>query len=216
MEVRRYAPVLAIAIAVVLALVNATVFAYRWLRGTIEVEGPTAARGAACVGFYSSAAQSGITLPSAGTNYNAPTYGTKSLSVTPGDAVCQWSVGGTTYSLYESITVTIPVTVGSWYIKDFYGFGYNGTAGGPTVYVYLVVEDAPTEVSFTEAKLILYKGAASVGELDLATTGTRLGPISLSPGEALQLDLRFDAQGTGTATFRVGFYATQRPEEAPR
>jgi len=130
---KRFVPVIALVIAaVVLGAVNATAFAYRWIQGTVTVAEPTAARGAACVGFYSSSTQSGISptyLPEAGTNHNAQTYGTNTISVTTGQVVCQWD----SYSLYESITVTIPVTVGSWYIRDFYGFGYSGTSSDPTV-----------------------------------------------------------------------------------
>jgi hypothetical protein len=217
-EMKRFAPVIAlIIVAVVLGAVNATVFAYRWIQGTVTVAGPTAARGAACVGFYSSATQSGISptyLPPAGTNYNAQTYGTNTISVTPGQVVCQWSVGTTTYSLYESISVNVPITVGSWYIKDFYGFGYNGTASDPTVYVYIKVEQPITDSNIAAANLYIYKGGTLVATVDLKS-GTATGsPITLNPGEGLQLDLFINATGTGTATFKVGFYVSQE-REAP-
>jgi hypothetical protein len=227
-EMKRFVPVIALVIAaVVLGAVNATVFAYRWIQGTVTVAGPTYARGVACVGFYSSAAQSGITLPTAGTNYNAQTYGDNTISVTPGQIVCQWTVGTTTYYLYESITVDVPITVGSWYIKDFYGFGYNGTATDPPVYVYIKVEYLITDENIVVANLTLYnaKRYAKVAVIDLRTgnvlegpgAGTTIaGPITLSPGDALQLDLSIRATGaTTSATFKVGFYVSQE-QEAPR
>jgi hypothetical protein len=226
-EMKRFVPVIALVIAaVVLGAVNATVFSYRWIQGTVTVAGPTYARGAACVGFYSSAAQSNITLPEAGTNYNAQTYGTNTISVTPGQAVCQWIVNTTTYYLYESITVDVPITVGSWYIKDFYGFGYYGAATDPLVYVYIKVEYLITDENIVVANLILYNANTSdkVAVIDLRTgnvlegrgAGTTIaGPITLSPGDALQLDLSIRATGATSATFKVGFYVSQE-QEAPR
>ena len=212
-KMKRLTPVVAILIvAIALAAVNATAFAYRWMQATVEVKGPTEARGAACVGFYSSAQQNGINLPSAGTNYNARTYGTNTISVTPGLAVCQWTVGGKTYSLYESITVIIPVTVGSWYIKDLYGFGYNATSG--TVYVYIKVEDLADEQGVDFAYLYLYKEGSPVAEVDLKTGTVSVSPISLGAREALQLDLFINA--TSTTTFKVGFYATYSSGESLR
>jgi len=230
---KRFAPVIALVIAaVVLGAVNATVFAYRWMQGTVTVAGPAAARGVACVGFYSSADQNGITLPSAGTNYNAQTYGNNKISVTPQTPVCQWTVDTKTYYLYESISVNVPITVGSWYIRDFYGFGYNGTTSDPTVYVYIKVEQPITDSSnIASANLTLYStktGALApvkVAVIDLKTgnvlegpgAGTTIaGPITLSPGDALQLDLSIRATGATTgATFKVGFYVSQE-QEAPR
>lgn len=226
---KRFAPVIALVIAaVVLGAVNATAFAYRWIQGTVTVKGPTDARGAACVGFYSSAEQSNINLPSAGTNYNAQTYGTNNISVTPGQTVCRWTVNGTTCRLYESISVTVPITVGSWYIKDFYGFGYNGTSSDPKVYVYIKVEQSINDSNnIVAANLTLYNASTSakVAVIDLMTGrvlegpaagSTIAGPITLNPGDALQLDLSIRATGkTSAATFKVGFYASQK-REAPR
>ncbi|MEZ0289583.1 MAG: hypothetical protein ABWJ42_00630, partial [Sulfolobales archaeon] len=137
---RKTAIILTTLLIATLVVVNATVFAYRWLEGTINVADKTAASGAACVGFYSSSDQQGIILPTAGTNYNTQTYDGNSISVTPSNPVCQWTVDSITYSLYEGISVTVPITIGTWYIKDFYGFGYKGTASDPTVYVYIKVE----------------------------------------------------------------------------
>jgi hypothetical protein len=219
-EMKRFAPVIALVIAaVVLGAVNATVFAYRWMQGKVTVAGPTEARGAACVGFYNSSGseRSYGGLPAAGTNYNAPTYGTNYITVTPGQKVCQWTVGTTIYYLYEGITVEIPITVGSWYIKDFYGFGYYGTAASdPTVYVYIKVEQSITDTNIKTAYLYIYKGDTSVATVDLKTEA-RVGPITLNPGDALQLDLFINATSATSATFKVGFYATQATTpEAPR
>jgi len=212
---RRAAALLLVAVVALASVVNATVFAYRWLSGTVSIEGADKARGAACTGFYSAADQSGITqfLPNLGTNYNAPTYGTTySITVTPGAVVCQWTTASGTYKLYEGITVTIPVTVGSWYIQDFYAFGYNGTGTTPTVHVYFRVEDTAEYV--TTAKLIIWKGTTRV-ELDLLSLGAMTSVISLSPCDALRLDLYLNASTTGTATFRVGVYVTQESGESP-
>jgi hypothetical protein len=222
---KRFAPVIALVIAaVVLGAVNATVFAYRWMQGTVTVKGPTAARGAACVGFYSSAAQNGITLPPAGTNYNAQTYGTNTTSVTPGLPVCQWTVGTTTYSLYESISVNVPITVGSWYIKDFYGFGYNGTSSDLPVYVHIKVEQQIADSNIAAAYLYLYNASTGalvtlVTTVDLKAGSVTETPIMLNPGNSLQLDLYINATGTTTtsATFKVGFYVSSySSSETPR
>ena len=211
---------LVVAVVALVGVVNATVYAYRWITGTVQIAPASEAGGAACTGFYSSAAQSGISptyLPSVGTNYNAPTYGTNTIQVTTGDIVCQW--GTTPYKLYESIDVNIPVTVGSWYIQDFYGFGYyNGTV---PVYVWFRLENDATEGSYlTTAKLVIYKVGSSgtptyVTELDLlGSSGTYVSAGSLNPGEAFRLDLRFDAASAGTASFKVGVYVSQE-NEAP-
>jgi len=213
---KRFVPVIALVIAaIVLAAVNATAFAYRWIQGTVNVAGPTEARGAACVGFYSSGSEKSYGgLPAAGTNYNAPTYGDKTISVTHGQTVCQWTVDTSTYYLYEGITVNVPITVGSWYIKDFYGFGYYGGTTG-TTYVYIKVEQ-PIVGPITVANLTLYKANTNtkVATVDLKS-GTITGPITLNPGDALQLDLFINATAETTAKFKVGFYVSQK-QEAPR
>jgi len=213
MEKRNVVIASVILLAALVAVVNAAAFAYRWMEATANVAGATSAAGAACVGFYSSAAQSGITLPTAGTNYQATTYGGNSISVTPGNVVCQWTSGSNTYSLYESISVNLPLTVGSWYIRDLYGFGYNATAGSPTVYVWIKVEQAVSGVQ--TAKLILYKAGQQVDEIDLTST-TTYGPYTLNAGEAFQLDLLFDTNNAGSYSFKVGFYASQQSSEPPR
>jgi len=215
MEKRSALIVSAILLTAIVAVVNAAAFAYRWMDATANVAGATDARGAACVGFYSSIAQSGITLPEAGTNYQAATYGGNSISVTPGDVVCEWTSGGRTYRLYESITVSLPLTVGSWYIRDLYGFGYYATSGSPAVYVWIKVEEPVSGSGVQTAKLILYKAGAKVAEIDLTTTAT-YGPYTLYPGEAFQLDLHFDTDTAKTYSFKVEFYASQQSAEAPR
>jgi len=213
--------VLVVAAVALIGVVNATVFAYRWMTGTINISGPSTATGAACTGFYSSADQSGIDLPSVGTNYNAPTYGTNTISVTPGDVSASGLQMGVHISYTRVSTVDIPVTVGSWYIQDFYGFGYNGDTGDPTVYVWFRLEDPATDGSYlTTAKLVIYKVDSSgtttyVTELDLlGSTGTYVSAGSLNPNEAYRLDLSFDAASAGTVSFKVGVYVSQE-NEAP-
>jgi hypothetical protein len=209
--------VLLVALVAIVGVVNATVYAYRWMTGTVNVAGPGYAEGAACTGFYSSTEQNipETYLPNVGTNYNAPTYGENTITITTGDIVCTWTVDTTTYRLYESIEVTIPVTVGSWYIQDFYGFGYY--RGSDKVYVYFRVEDDATDYGIlTTAYLIIRRpDGTEIARLNLLTRGDQTSAIELSPGQGLRLDLYFDARGTGTVTFKVGVYVTQEPGEAP-
>lgn len=204
-----------LAVVASLILANAAVFAYRWVNGNLTAAPVTEGRGAACVGFYSSVAQPNINLPTAGTNYNAPAYGGNSLSITPGDTVCQWTVNGTTYRLYESITVNVPLVVGSWYIKDFYGFGYRGTSGDIPIYVTIVIEDALTDGEFRGSASLEIRRAGSgslLGDMSLVTLGST-GPFVLQPGEAFILSLKFDVQEpTQNANFRVAFYASHSNE----
>jgi hypothetical protein len=215
--------VLIVAAVALIGVVNATAFAYRWMTGNITISDASNARGAACTGFYSSVAQSGISptyLPGVGTNYNAPTYGSYGISVTPGAVTCQWTVNTTTYELYESINVNINVTVGSWYIQDFYGFGYHGTPGtDPTVYVWFRLEDPATDGNYlTTAKLVIYKVDSSgtvtyVNELNLLnSTGSYVYAGSLNPKEAFRLDLSLDAASAGEEFFKVGVYVSQENE----
>jgi len=210
--------VLLVALVAIVGVVNATVYAYRWMTGTVNIAGPDQARGAACTGFYSSRAQTNISptyLPKVGTNYDAPTYGGNTITVTPGDVVCQWTADSSTYYLYESIEVEIPVTVGSWYIQDFYGFGYY--RGPPSeVYVYFRVDETNLSSLLTTAYLIIRDTEGNeAARLDLRTLGAQTSAIALSPGSGLRLDLYFDASGTGTVTFKVGVYVTQESGEAP-
>jgi len=216
--------VLLVAVVALIGVVNATVYAYRWMTGTVSVAGPGDAVGAACTGFYSAAAQQNITdfLPGFGTNYNAPTYGTNNITVTPGDVVCQWTVTvdntTRTYYLYESIKVTINVTVGSWYIQDFYAFGYNATTGSPTVYVYFRVDEDAADNSILTTAYLIIRGDRGIelARLNLTQLGAQTDAIKLNEtAKALRLDLYFDASTTGTVTFKVGVYVTQEPDEAP-
>jgi len=215
---KRFVPLLVIAVATVAALASAAAFAVRVLQGSVTVAPATSAKGAACTGFYSSAVEQGIPLPQAGTNYNAPTYGTNSISVTPSTPVCQWTSNSTTYTLYGSLQVNVPVTVGRWYIKDFYGFGYNGTATDPVVYVYLKVESAASTQYLSDAELLVYNATTGdlIGPLDLTSSSATLGPIKMRPGTALQLDLELTGTAQGTTSFAVGFYVTQSTGETPR
>jgi hypothetical protein len=217
---KRYTTIIAmLIIAIAVAAVNAAAFAYRWMQITVDVKSASQARGAACVGFYSSEKQSGIEpeyLPEAGTNYNAKTYYDQLITVYEGQAVCTWNG----YSLYEGITVSLPITVGSWYIKDFYGFGYYGTRDTPVpVYVWIKVEDPADESGISNAMLIFYNATTKdhVANIDLKTSGPETPTvIKLYPGQALQLDLFIDATQQVTATFKVGFYASHQGNEAPR
>jgi hypothetical protein len=221
-EMDRRLLVLIVAVVALIGVVNATAFAYRWMTGNITISDASSARGIACTGFYSSADpdQSGIDLPEVGTNYNAPTYGGNTISVTPGDSVCEWTVGSSTYKLHESITVDIPVTVGSWYIKDFYGFGYHGSTDDPsTVYVTFKLEEPVSDITAISNAYLIIKssdGSTEIGRLDLVS-GTTIGPFSLSRNSAWRLDLRFNATSTSTdpVSFTVGVYVSLSSTESP-
>jgi hypothetical protein len=210
---------LVVAVVALVGVVNATVYAYRWITGTVRIAGPDQATGAACTGFYA-ADNRDPNMPDVGKNYNAPTYGTNTINVTPGHVVCQWTSGGQTYYLYESIEVTIPITVGSWYIQDFYGFGYYGTGTDP-VYVYFRVDEDATDGGYlTTAYLIIRNtGGSEIARLNLSSSGAQTTAITLSPGQGLRLDLYFDAKldanTAGTVRFKVGVYVTQKSGEAP-
>lgn len=204
---------LVVAVVALVGVVNATVYAYRWIQGTVTIAGPGQATGAACTGFYSSTEQ-GIPntyLPEVGKNYNAPTYGTNTITVTPGNVVCTFD----SYNLYESIEVTIPITVGSWYIQDFYGFGYYRGTG--SVYVYFRVDETNLSSLLTTAYLIIRDTrGGEIARLNLLELGNQTSTaIELSSGSGLRLDLYFDASDTGTVSFKVGVYVTQEPSEAP-
>ena len=207
---------LVVAVVALVGVVNATVYAYRWITGTVKIAPAGEAGGAACTGFYSSAEQNipETYLPSVGTNYRAQTYDNLYISVTPSDPVCTFNG----YNLYESIEVEIPITVGSWYIQDFYGFGYyNGT---DPVYVWFRLEDPATDGDYlSTAKLVIYKvdsegNVQYVAELDLlGSSGSYVSAGSLNSGEAFRLDLRFDAANAGEVSFTVGVYVSQENEE---
>jgi len=217
-EVDRRLLVLIVAAVALIGVVNATAFAYRWMTGNITISDASNARGIACTGFYSSADQSGIDLPPVGTNYNAKTYGDQQISVSTGQAVCQWTNGTNTFYLYESITVNIPVTVGLWYIKDLYGFGYHGADTDPTVYVWFRLEQPASGTgSISDAYLIIINSTSGViGSLNLlSSSGAMIGPFQLSPGSAWSLDLRFNATRIGSVSFTVGVYVSYQNNESP-
>jgi len=200
-----------------LVVVNAAVFAYRWMKVDITVYPPTKASGAACTGFYSSEEQSDITqfLPEAGTNYNAETYGGYTISVSKGNVVCRWG-SGATYELYESIEVSMNLTSGSWYIKDLYGFGYKGSVSDPTVYVWIKVEQPVSGVNYAYLQVYNASTGGSVVNVSLTTGGTSYGPYPMLPGKAFQLDLNISIANPGDYSFKVGFYVSKQNEEGPR
>jgi hypothetical protein len=212
--------VLIVAAVALIGVVNATVFAYRWMTGTVRIAPAGEAGGAACTGFYSIVDQPDISgyLPRAGSNAGAPTYGGNSITVEPSNPVCQWTneTSGGQVNLYESIDVSIPITVGYWYIRDFYGFGYyNGTV---PVYIWFRLEDpADDDGILNGASLVVFKVSDStteyIGSFDLlSSTGSQWYITSLNSGEALRLDLILNAGSEGSATFRVGVYVSQESE----
>ncbi|MCS7107482.1 MAG: hypothetical protein NZ902_05215 [Acidilobaceae archaeon] len=214
----RYWLTTALALVLLVVVANATAYAYRWLDGTVQVAPPNNAQGAACTGFYTERAeQADNPLPDLGTNYDAPTYGPNSITVTPGAVVCQYTHGGNTFNLYESISVTVPITSGTWWIKDFYAFGYYGNGYTDNVHVFIRVKNIISGVNFDAAELRLYKfpGGQYVGMIDLKNSGSSLY-VMLASGEALRLDLWLDtaAGASGTANFALEFYVSQE-NEAP-
>jgi len=194
-EVDRRLLVLIVAAVALIGVVNATAFAYRWITGTVNIVGPSEAKGAACTGFYSASDQPNIDLPKLGINANAPTYGTNGTRVTPGNVACQWTTG----TLYQSIDVEVNITTGYWYIQDFYAFGYwNGTTNlSDKVYVYFKVE-RPIDTSK------VYSAYLAINGTKLNLTGYNMvGPIVINSGNATRLDLYINATDTGTASFTV-------------
>lgn len=216
-----------IGLIAILGIVNATIYTYRWITGTVYVYGPDVAAKLGCVGFYATD-QSGIGsyLPANGTNYNAPILGTgQQITVTPGQTVCKFpSSSSPQFSLYESIEVKINVTVGAWYIQDFYALGYYNEASTPqSIYVWLRLESSNMSLIATNATLIVYRND-STGPYTLSLTespGTLAGPIELRVNGSLRLDLYIDTKDLPSGqqymvgTFKVGFYVTQE-NEAPR
>ncbi len=225
-----------------LAVVNATVFAYRYLQGSVEVVASTgltkseaAQLGAGCTGFYIFGASSGNTiidnvLPSGGTNHdNQINTGTNWLGVKVDfndiPASCSWSsdTGTGTNTLYSGAKVYLNVSQGTWYVKDFLAFGYpelDTTVQPAPIYVTIKPTAVLSDPNIVEAKLILYKVDSSGNVLaskviDL-TSSTSSAQLDLNPGQAIQLDLKITATGTVTgASFEVGFYAATA-NEAPR
>jgi hypothetical protein len=134
--------------------------------------------------------------------------------------VCQWTneTSGRQVNLYEGIDVSINITVGYWYIRDFYGFGYyNGT---DPVHIWFRLEDPADDGRYlTGALLVVFKVSGSttehIGSFNLlSSTGTQWYITSLNSREALRLDLILNAGSNGSVTFRVGVYVSQE-NEAP-
>ena len=216
-KVDRRLLVLIVAAVALIGVVNATAFAYRWIQGTINVYGPEKAAGIACVGFYSSADQPDILgyLPPAGTNYKAPTYGNNKIEVTPSNPVCTWS----NYNLYEGISVNIPITNGTWYIQDFYGFGYySPNANDPDpVYVTFRVSQPITHENITSATLRLRNASNPsnvIAQINLITGSVDVTqPLTLSRNNAWKLDLIINATGTASnVQFNVDVYVSPSSE----
>jgi hypothetical protein len=207
--------VLIVAAVALIGVVNATAFAYRRIEGRIDVLGPENAAGIACVGFYSSAAQRNIGLPEAGTNHDAKTIGAITITVTPSNPVCTWS----NYNLYEGISVKIPITNGTWYIKDFYGFGYysRDTSDPDLVYVTFTVSKSIANTNITSAILRLRDATNPsnvIAQIDLITGNVNATqPLTLNKNNAWKLDLIITATGTASdVQFRVDVYVSPSSE----
>jgi len=222
-----------IMIAASMAIVNATVFAYRYLSGSVNAVASTglnadqaAALGAACSGFYIKGAPSGNTisndtvLPDGGTNNNnVINTGTAWLGVkvdfTNSEPACQWSDNSGTNTLYESATVYLNVSTGTWYIKDFLAFGYphiKDTMPSP-IYVTIKPTTVLNDPNIAEARLLIYKNNVLERTIDL-TSSSSSEPVQLNPGDGLQLDLELRATGTvSNAAFNVGFYVATTNEQ---
>ncbi len=211
-----------------LAIVNAAVFAVRYMYGTVNYSGAaTPADGAACTGFFTGT----LTLPdgsqlSAGTNSNAVEYNTTSIEVQLSTKACTWRLNNVEYDLYQEAYVTIHPKSGTWYYEDILGFGYvSSLSNPPTAYVTIKVEET-TISQATDAKLIVYKvsggSATPVGALDLKQAGETLS-VTMNANEALRLDLNITYSGsantnngnTGTETFKLAFYVSQSSETPP-
>ncbi|MCX8165837.1 MAG: hypothetical protein N3D79_04545 [Acidilobaceae archaeon] len=208
-------------LAAIVLVATAASFSYRQMSGTATVKGPAdpSLVGTACVGFYSAVEQPAATavLPLRGTNYQAPTYGNNRLSVTPSGVICQVPTGGGTVYLYESISVSVPITTGHWVIRDFYAIGYPSNRGGGTVYLYARVSDVmgdAGEPSFDIAKLWFYRHSdSSWSWVDLRFSTTHFVPLPLTPGDALWLELEIKTSQAGSAAFRVELYFTHEQEQ---
>jgi len=83
--------------------------------------------------------------------------------------------------------------------------------------VYFRVDETNLSSLLTTAYLIIRDTrGGEVARLNLLELGNQTTDvIQLSPGEGLRLDLYFDAKSTGTVSFKVGVYVTQKAGEAP-
>ncbi|MCS7107481.1 MAG: hypothetical protein NZ902_05210 [Acidilobaceae archaeon] len=217
----RYVVAAALLLVALAISANATAFVYRWLVGQVNIlqDDPDQARGILCTGFYSSAAQEGINLPSAGTNYNAPTFVGQGIQVTPGAVECRWLHNNRQYALYESIQASFSLTVGNWYIKDFYGFGYyqrNPNDPGQ-VYVSFRVANALNEAAgIVEARLFVYNAQNNqqVANLDLKVPSGFTQPIALPANGAFRLSLYIESNSqVQNADFRIDFAVSPSNEQ---
>ena len=82
--------------------------------------------------------------------------------------------------------------------------------------MYFRVDETNLSSLLTTAYLIIRDTrGGEIARLDLLTYGNKTRAIWLSPGSGLRLDLYFDAGDTGTVSFKVGVYVTQKAGEAP-
>jgi hypothetical protein len=235
---RKWLALAVVLFAASLAVVNATVFAYRYLQGNVEVVASTgltnetaAQLGAGCTGFYILGTASGDTitnssvLPEGGTNYdNQINTGTDWLGIkvdfTGIPASCSWSDGTGTNTLYSGAKVYLNVSQGTWYVKDFLAFGYpllDPAVQPAPIYVTIKPTTVLSDPNIAAAQLLVYDAdtGALLATIDL-TSSTSSAQIQLSPGQGVQLDLKVTATGTVTgASFEVGFYVATT-SEAPR
>ncbi|MCX8196583.1 MAG: hypothetical protein N3F67_05890 [Acidilobaceae archaeon] len=220
MRRNRYVVAAALLLVALAISANATAFVYRWLMGQVNiVQGePEQARGILCTGFYSSAAQEGINLPSAGTNYNAPTYVGQGIQVKPGAVECRWYYNNRQYELYESIEASFSLTVGRWYIRDFYGFGYykRNPDDPEQVFVSIRVSNALDEAAgIVAARLFVYNAQNNqeVANLNLKVPSGFTEPIALPANGAFRLSIYIESdRPVQNADFRVDFAVSPKPE----
>jgi hypothetical protein len=231
MQRSRWVVLAVVLIAASLAVVNATVFAYRELSGSINVVQSTglttsqaASLGAGCTGFYILGAASGNTisnktvLPAAGTNHENIINGNSThwlgIKTVFGSESCSWNSNGTN-TLYDSATIYMNVSQGSWYAKDILGFGYPNLGNNQPnpVYVTIKVLTAINATNIEAAQLIVYKGGTLEGTIDLTNSSAAL-QVQLAPGEGLQLDLYVKAKGAvDNVPFTLGFYVATTNEQ---
>jgi hypothetical protein len=234
---KKHAILAALALVAALAVVNATVFAYRTLYGQVKVTDATSNQdentiiqfGAACAGFYINDGETQDTigddglLPTAGTNNQAtianPSNGWYGVKVELGEKACEWTntTSSKTNTLYASATVYINVTQGKWLFKDILGFGYPKGFQPSPIYVTPVVSTPLDDSDITNARLILYDANTNskVLEIDLKTGTVISGstPLTLSDGQGYRINIELEASGTvNLDKFTIDFYVSTMPE----
>ena len=240
----RWLVVAVLVIAASLAVVNATVFAYRQLSGTLKVVESTglgsasdaAKLGAACTGFYIKGTTSDDTifdnvLPDGGKNHenqvNNDNNNPLGVKVKLSEPACSWQ--STTDSskdnvLYATAEVSLNVTNGTWYAKDIIAFGYpqlDTSVQPSSVYVWPKVKQTIDTTTYTQiqaAYLQIYKDGSLVMKVDLTTGNIVYGSsyIELNPGAGFQIDLNVTSSGSvSDVPFKIGFYVSTSTE-APR